>query len=575
MSHADEANPIQDSKRRDPLLVLPPEIFCKSLSFLPPASITNSNAVSRDWRAVNLSDTSLYSELDLLDPKWQIDTEEGRSEEEREGKEMDLYFYHADLLASRANHRWTKVSINLTCFVRGFQQAQAEGISSESRLMEFFSSILCLYSQSLEEIRVRLDLPSPDTTEKRHDNVILLRHLTALINLFPKLKLIRLDLEGHSFIDHLEAGNDLPGSKKIIIKKRNIGISSQSERSLQMPAVNFITAFLKGIRENVGALTRFDLDTKVYQGAPVDGHDQKLVQELEKSKLTLQTLRLPDYLFDSYQGWLLLMNCPNLQMFFSEELRPGISLQLREEWEGVTLDEVESFKCFPNVHLETTARWESSLKWLVSGKGLIHLHLLSSNVQEGADLENPLLSPLSLGSILLNSKETLKHLLLCGVGSQGHQHLIESSPVFPNLENLHLYDTPQLWSSFSNLTFPKLLRLVVAILEASCTLQDHQLAFDCMVSLFTSTKSTLKTLQFEATSSNPQMLNLPSMDSPVIFPKLEILILRNSGCSEWFSNFQYPVLTKVLSEVDHLPRFRKNAPNLQLDDEFQEFVNQI
>lgn len=299
------------------------------------------------------------------------------------------------------------------------------------------------------------------------------------------------------------------------------------------------------------------------------------------SRLTLKHLKIEPKDTEIPGVWKSIMSCPNLEILSRRRDRrdlPGLKFTVGSG-ERISLQDLEKTSSFRNVFLKTELRWIWLLKWIGNGKGLENIRLEKFvNYNWNKLVETPeaaaYLPPLSLGSILSNAQDTLKHINLDNVGSPDHEHLLPTT-TFPHLESLFLKDTPEVWSQFSNLKSFKLASLIILFsesLEGKGIEKQHREVSSWFLSLLKGHASTLVkvTFRLDFYRRDPPLehsLQLPTTSPQVSFTKLKDLFIGSPECSKWLSTQDWPALEKLDTDTGSELEFKKNAPKLQVKDE--------
>lgn len=193
---------INDNDNQDPIQELPNEMFTSILSLLPPSSIAHSSAASRSWRASILSSPRLYQEIDLTKLK--------------EDQDLLPITYHFVRLSFLSLNRLTKVSLNMTPFLRRWIENEYDGPAQRFKADDIILTTLQQSQRTLREITLLLDGPGWSWESEIDILPFLLQLLRSMSNL-TSLKSIWLEAP---IWFSLKAGNS--GGKMItVLNKRD------------------------------------------------------------------------------------------------------------------------------------------------------------------------------------------------------------------------------------------------------------------------------------------------------------------------------------------------------------------
>lgn len=187
-----------DNENQDPIQELPNEMFTSILSHLPPSSIALSSAASRPWRDHILSDPRLHQEIDLTKLK--------------EDQDLLPITYHFVRLSFLSLNRLTKVSLNMTPFLKKWIENEHDGPSQRFEAYDILLTTLQQSQKTLKEITLLLDGPGWSWNSDIDILPFLLQLLRSISN-FNSLKSIW--LEAPVWFS-LKAGNS--GGKKITVR---------------------------------------------------------------------------------------------------------------------------------------------------------------------------------------------------------------------------------------------------------------------------------------------------------------------------------------------------------------------
>jgi len=125
------------------------------------------------------------------------------------------------------------------------------------------------------------------------------------------------------------------------------------------------------------------------------------------------------------------------------------------------------------------------------------------------------------------------------------------------------------YSSFSNLDFPNLLEINIAVAEES-NASGTQAAFDPLLNILNKCSSNLLSINFDYHNSKP--LKLPNKKSDFSFIDVVELYLgsEDETVGRWLSKWSWPELKYLESSEKLRSEFLKKAPFLPVKKEDQE-----
>lgn len=275
-------NTDNDEIFRDPTLALPSELVSHLISSLPPVSKARSNAVSKSWRQLILSDPSLHKEVDLS----------------RLGAttQMNDLIRHFDRLSALALHRLLDVSFNLSCF---WQVTSLEIKQDTPANLDLLLNTLQLSRGSLKSFSFKVDCPSIDSANLPNSLAPKILRIINQVETFPHLEEVKIEAPCHV---SLKAGDDLVLKRFIL-----------SKNATEMCCRDQIADVLSSIKK-VGEFTKVSLTEALFnRGFQCDSWDvsQKILSSLSDSQPTLQSLAV-EGLFSTVDFWNMSVNCPNL-----------------------------------------------------------------------------------------------------------------------------------------------------------------------------------------------------------------------------------------------------------------------
>lgn len=403
---------------KDPLEELPNELFAHSLSFLPPQSIANTTALSKRWRSTVHSHQSLHREVDLSG-----------------FLEAPAILYHLTHLSFLASHSLVKVSLNLGSFFNDWEKGGDRTISTVDTLFE----ILKQSKASILEFSLRLFYHDDDSIEDRRD-----QHKPLLF-----LLLVIKELHSFIFFKSIKIATNLPFTLKANGHGNQFSLTNSfGSEDDDLASGEQASNVMKEVRRLVGVdggITELSVEGIWGSGQG----DVKVVEELRNSSSTIQHLDLY-YLGDQvvHSGlWNDVVNCPKLVSLSLRLIRSGEQNQLI----GVPVgNQATDLKTIDLNIRKLDVNWDSLASWVS------RLEVLKLKLDRRSGQGTGLLSKGINGSIVFNSRETLKQLRLTNVGS-GPDLDAEGELSFPNLESIFLEELGgSAFRSFSHLRAPKL-----------------------------------------------------------------------------------------------------------------------
>lgn len=288
-----------DTRLSDPSQALPSEMLCHLLSSLGPQSIAKSSAVSRAWRDLINSDSTLHREVDLLKVY-------------RQHRILD----HLNRLSSLAHHKLWKLSLDLTRFCERFH-GRDDRASVEERAVKLDDvlEVVQLSRETLCYLTFHIDFDRNYGPSK--DGLPFIRLFLPDLFKFPRLD--HISIEASSFIG-IESGDDRQGHKSFKLNDISEDEDEEEEwgRETAVDQRQFALErikFMKRVRKFTGSgLTKIQGERWVW---PVL---LEFMKELIISTSTLQTINLDGFDFDNRvrrgQLWnFAIVECPKLESF--------------------------------------------------------------------------------------------------------------------------------------------------------------------------------------------------------------------------------------------------------------------
>lgn len=504
---------------KDPLEELPNGLLSHALSFLPPASIAATTALSRRWRATTHSNSTLHREVDLS--RW------------REG-EMDVILLNFVRLSSLASNRLVKVSLNFQGFFNEWEDGTAEAFNTLFTHLQYSQQTLKEFSLTFASV-------------KKADPLYFIYVIIVRLNYFTSLETVAIDAPVALLLTTLKTA--LPSSMNFSLTNSTRALFTQLE-------ISVVLKILRYVKEITGTgFTHFSL---------LDGDSSdinlEILQELESSRLTMEHLDLTHLYTGSSSNdsndsklWEYASRCPNLI-----SLRLWLSGWDRIEDQSVLEVPHPVTKCNNLKVLDLKIQgwpidWSSLAKW--AGNGLEKLKL---TLDFNSSRRSELFSDGDHRSIILSSRKTLKTLDLRGIYAQvDFNETMANDFTFPQLESV----------SFDG--------LVESVFRAFSALESpvlHELSIMGQVSTSRAHKCLIKMLERHASRLVKLHLNIkdrlePSLsDVGLKFDCLESMTLfgDNSCVSDLVSRSHFPNLVHLESSSQATVLFKKNAPNLEM-----------
>lgn len=545
-------NSTNNDNLKDPAEELPFELFSHSLSFLPPQSIAISSALSQKWRSTINSSPALHNEIDLL--SW-------------EQEESIPILFHFNRVSALSLDRLVKVSLNLTSFWEDTIKQEPQGLSTleslNSNISTFDIFLLTLEKskQNLKEISVFIRYHQGLDLRRGSDPLPFITYLIKQLQSFSALQSVKVQAPT---VLHLKASQKPPGRKEFSLNDSSGTFSGD---------LNHAAGLMKEVKRLVkGGFNEFKIATLYKVGLR---ESVEIMQALASSSTTLQhldirSLRTED---DRLQLWPFALKCSNLislEVWLFQDLLQTVQAgsPLVEVPEGVG----EAFH-LKNLHLEIfgcNTGWESILKWI--GTGLEELTLK-------ADRPNLELTGLPFDGmnvhVILNSKDTIKLLVLDGIQSQQDPNLQNQvSLSFPNLEALSITRVDDAtWKIFSKLKSPKLQSLKMEIIKVFGSVGPNENSLECLLNILHNHSETLVKMHLEMGllkwEDVQKSFTFRSLTSFSIVPHIGMNQDDSAGI---FSSFHYPVLRELRMarrlRDDETEKFKslmkKNAPQLTI-----------
>lgn len=521
---------------KDPLEELPNELFAHSLSFLPPQSIATTTALSKRWRSTIHSNSTLHREVDLS--KW------------KEVKPKVIFRTFVRLSSLALDHL-VKVSFNLQPFFDDWLLHYETDKFAGRWLFDVLS-----LSRTLKEISLKFI-----QEDDRDDPIPFVLLIISRLKEFPKLVQVTIDAPVH-----LQLGIGTEGSS------RRFSLTN-SESWFNSPTRSQIVRILKEVKALMGdGFTKFSLFTSIHGDEGED--DSEVLEQLESSSITMQHLNVTRLkILDPLKLFNFVVRCSGLNFLrldLEGRFDPDAENQMR-------LKVPESISNCSNLkHLDLTLNeiemdWISFNRWVGNELEELKLDLdVNSSPAVGIFTEGP-----SGGSIIFNSKETLKHLSLRGVHHRMGLGKKQGDHEFPLLEVLILWIGEYALEFLSDLRSPKLKELFVgdntnyskAVTHLGILLRNHA--------------STLVELGFHIKEDDPESVDDSVLEQLILnfesLAHLTILFDKEiDQIARWLSKSQFPSLISASASKDEdeydsdLSKqlrnlFKTNAPQLEVD----------
>lgn len=385
---------------KDPLEELPEEIFSLALSFLPPCSIAYTTALSRKWRTIVHSHKALHREVDLSVL----------------GKDQIIAISrHFPRLSALSSNTLVKVTLNMTSFWQEWVENDCWYDGSmvdheQVNLLSFHDLFyhLHLSQETLQKIFLCIDHFQDEVEQEELDSPLeFVLFIMEKLKAFPKLKKIEIAAPVQLLLMA-----EAPSSAKRFALDNSAELFNTS---IDQSQIIYLLREVKKFTQD--GFTEFSL-LKFGGGEEDDQEaeeDSEVLQELESSTHTMQHLDLLKLqVFDDLNVWHFATQCHNLVSLRLWLFGSNVDQEQEQPQPHVQVSESIA-ECISLIDLDLTINkysvdWNSIARWVGSGLTKLRLELdVKSCTGAGILSDGP------FGSVIFNSRETIKHLDLSNI----------------------------------------------------------------------------------------------------------------------------------------------------------------